>query len=124
MPTTIHGKWKSPEWNSWNHMKQRCLNPNHVKYPEYGGRGITVCERWLKFENFYFDMGDKPSSIHTLDRIEVNGNYEPSNCKWSTPKEQSNNRRPRRIGYHRKATVSVATKINQGDDAGIQNYPH
>ena len=92
---TKHGKWKSKEWNSWDHMKRRCLNPNDPKFPDYGGRGIEVCERWLKFENFYEDMGDAPSSKHSLERKDNDGNYELSNCKWASPVEQSNNRRKR-----------------------------
>jgi hypothetical protein len=75
-------------------MKTRCYNPNTEYYKHYGGRGIKVCDRWLNsYENFLKDMGPKPSLIYSLDRIDVNGNYEPSNCKWSTPKEQVNNRR-------------------------------
>lgn len=73
-------------------MKNRCFNPKVPYYSNYGGRGITVCERWLKFENFFADMGLRPTGT-SIDRIDVNGNYEPSNCKWSTDKEQSRNRR-------------------------------
>jgi hypothetical protein len=92
-----HGKWGSKEWNSWDHMKRRCSNLNDQNYPNYGGRGITVCERWLKFENFYADMGDAPTKAHSLDRIDVNGNYEPTNCRWATNKEQQNNRTDNKI---------------------------
>jgi hypothetical protein len=94
-PAFKHGKWKSKEWNSWDHMKRRCNNPNDPKYPSHGARGITVCERWLKFENFFADMGEAPGREYSLDRINNDGNYEPSNCRWATPKEQSNNRRKR-----------------------------
>lgn len=96
MPKTTHGKWKSKEWNSWDHMKRRCNNPKDPKYADYGGRGIKVCESWMKFENFYKDMGDAPSPKHSLDRKRFNGNYEKKNCKWSTGKEQSNNKRNNR----------------------------
>lgn len=87
--------FRSKTYKSWDSMKQRCLNPNNKKYFLYGGRGITICERWLEengFENFLADMGERPEG-KTLDRIDNDGNYEPSNCKWSTIKEQNNNRR-------------------------------
>jgi hypothetical protein len=83
-----------PEYESWRAMKKRCYYPKHQNYARYGGRGIRVCDRWLHdFPTFLEDMGNKPSSIHTLDRKDNDGNYEPDNCKWATPKEQQNNRR-------------------------------
>jgi hypothetical protein len=88
-----HKKSLSPEYKSWGTMIQRCTNPKNKKYPDYGGRGIKVCDRWKDFRNFYKDIGEKPSHRHTIDRIDVNGDYEPSNCKWSTPSEQGNNKR-------------------------------
>lgn len=81
------------EYNSWRAMKERCTNPNHEAYRNYGGRGITVCSRWLHdFEAFLQDMGQKPRGI-TLERKDNDGNYEPSNCKWATRKEQRSNTR-------------------------------
>jgi hypothetical protein len=77
-------------------MKNRCLNPNQDRFADYGGRGISVCVRWLKsFENFLSDMGRKPSPLHTLDRKDNNGDYKPSNCRWATPEQQRANQRRR-----------------------------
>jgi len=88
-----HGMSNSREYKSWQHIKYRCLNKNAAKYPDYGGRGITICERWINsFENFYKDMGNAPFK-HTIDRINVNMGYSKDNCKWSTKKEQSSNTR-------------------------------
>ena len=88
--TIRDGSTKHRTYKSWESMKARCYNPNSKGYIRYGGRGISVCDRWMSFENFYADMGDRPENT-TLDRIDNNGNYEPSNCKWSTPKEQQDN---------------------------------
>lgn len=97
-----HGMGTSREYASWEAMKQRCLNPNNAGYSDYGGRGITVCERWMEFENFYADMGPRPGK-RSLDRENNNGNYEPTNCRWATPKQQVDNRRPYQISEEGRA---------------------
>lgn len=90
-----HGMSHVPEYCVWSGMKQRCTNPNADHFADYGGRGIKVCIRWLEsFENFYADMGARPSAHHSIDRKNVNGDYEPSNCRWATTKEQRINQRP------------------------------
>ncbi len=98
----VHGHNRSntaaptPTYVSWMGMIQRCTNTKNPKYPEYGGRGIKVCERWRTFENFLADMGERPEGT-TIDRYPNNdGNYESGNCRWATPSQQAANRRPRR----------------------------
>jgi len=87
---------RAREYIAWCHIKSRCNNPNTERYPSYGGRGIKVCDRWLNsYENFLADMGRKPSAKHSIDRINVDGNYEPANCRWATDHEQRMNKRPR-----------------------------
>lgn len=88
-----HGRISSPEYRSWDGMIQRCTNPNAKGYMEYGGRGIRVCDEWRDFRKFFSDMGERPSPFHSLDRINVNGNYEHGNCRWATIAMQRNNTR-------------------------------
>lgn len=114
---TTHGLSKSSIYDVWMNMKSRCLNPGNSSYDNYGGRGVSICNRWLKFENFYSDMGDPPLS-HEIERINNNGNYEPSNCRWSTKQEQCENRRSNRTFCYRgeEKTISQLSR-----DSGI-NY--
>lgn len=87
-----HGLSQTQEYRIWSGMKARCMNPNSCGYPNYGGRGITVCERWLTFENFFADMGRRPSPRFSLDRFpNKNGDYEPGNVRWASQKQQMNN---------------------------------
>src|SRR5882672_264654 len=102
-------------YRAWAHMKERCHNPKHPKYHRYGGRGITVCRHWLRFENFLSDMGLPPPGL-TLDRKDNDGNYEPLNCHWATYDQQFRTRgyRPRRTPPSPRLEAGVLEKAPKG----------
>lgn len=100
---TTHGlsggrKKRRPEYNIWRGIKRRCLKCSDVAYKNYGGRGIKICDRWKdSFKNFWEDMGERPTKKHSIDRINNDGDYEPSNCRWATSIEQGRNKRKLRL---------------------------
>ena len=98
-----------PVYNIWCHMRERCNNSTNKRYPNYGGRGIKICERWSNdFMAFFEDMGPRPTSQHSVDRIDVNGDYEPGNCRWATSEEQNNNRRDNTFYSFRGETYTLS----------------
>jgi hypothetical protein len=104
----------TPEYKSWQQMLGRCYTPTNAKYKNYGARGIAVCGEWRDcFESFLADMGRKPSNKHTLDRIDNDGNYEPSNCRWATNREQSRNRRSNLLIEYKGRTQTLAGWIEE-----------
>jgi hypothetical protein len=109
---------KTPEYNVWCLMRSRCDSPGDQNYARYGGRGITVCERWQSYENFLADMGRRPSESHTIDRVDNAKGYCPENCRWATKREQANNTRRNVLVTLDGKTASIAewsriTGINQ-----------
>lgn len=125
-----HGACKTPEYRAWAKMLARCRNPKDPNFMRYGGRGITVCERWNNFQDFIADMGARPSSFHSIERINNNEGYSPDNCKWATRPEQQRNRRNNiRITFNGETLVlqdwakkvgirpqSLLKRINKGWD--------
>ena len=110
---TSHGMNRTPVYKAWQHMKERCYDLKNSEYHRYGGRGIMVCSRWQdSFENFFEDMGDKPSKEHSLDRINVNGNYEPENCRWATIEQQANNKE-QSIKYEFRGEILTMKQISR-----------
>jgi len=110
---TKHGLSRSPEYSIRKSMVARCYNKKNNSYKNYGGRGIKVCKRWLKFENFYKDMGPRPNKSFSLERINNNKGYSKSNCKWATPEEQGNNK-SNSVFYlykNKKITISIVSRM-------------
>lgn len=109
-----HGRSDSDEYKVWDGMRQRCCNPNAPGWEYYGGRGIKVCDRWSSFESFFADMGERPSSKHSIDRFpNVNGSYEPGNCRWATWSQQARNRSNNRV------TGVFPSLIDAAESAGL-----
>jgi hypothetical protein len=107
---TVHGLRRSPEWNVWNRMVQRCHNPKNPGYRYYGARGVTVCDRWRSnFANFFEDMGGRPSASHELDRHpDPAGPYAPGNCRWVTHKQNCRNKRKHRRLTHDGKSLTIS----------------
>lgn len=116
-----HGMTNTTTFRSWAQMRRRCYNKNDKKYKYYGGRGIEICKRWETFEGFYQDMGERPEGL-TLDRISVDGNYEPSNCRWASMTEQVRNRRKfKNTSSKYKGVILAKTKSGERRPKGVVN---
>lgn len=116
--SSVDGGGRTPEYAAWKAMRTRCNNEKCAQFHNYGGRGIRVCERWQNsFEDFLADMGERPSGKHSVDRINVNGDYEPTNCRWATASEQCRNRR-------NNVTLTIdgrtQTAIAWGEEVGVR----
>lgn len=114
---TKHGLYSTPEYRSWWNMIRRCENPEDDKYPIYGGRGIKVCDEWKDISNFYRDMGEKPSSIHQIDRINNNDGYHKENCRWVTPSENCRNKSDSKIWVVNNSQYQTA--YDAAKDCGV-----
>ena len=111
-----HGGSKTREYIIWSQMRVRCRSSKHPYWHRYGGRGIAVCERWdQSFSAFLADKGKAPSRLHTLDRIDSNGNYSLENCRWATRREQARNTRANRLLTHLGETMSLAEWAERAD---------
>ena len=108
---SVGGAQGSIEYTAWNRMRDRCTNPNNPSYSRYGGRGIKVCDRWSSYETFLSDMGRRPDDKQSIDRIDVNGNYAPENCRWADAVEQANHRRSSRFVVYRGEEMTVAGAV-------------
>lgn len=103
------GESVHPLFSVWADMQRRCNNPRCAEYKNYGGRGISICSRWKRFDNFVTDMGERPGEDYSIDRIDNNGNYEPENCRWATKVEQCNNTRRNKFYFYKGEMRTIAT---------------
>lgn len=114
---------RTPIYRLWEGIINRCRCPSDTNYSRYGGRGITVCERWYDFANFYADMGPRPSSKHSIERRDNNGNYEPENCYWTTKLVQQRNMRSNRLMTYEGRTQCVAAWADESPvSAAVLRY--
>lgn len=116
-----HGMTGSPTHRSWAAMIGRCETPSDGSFGNYGGRGITVCDRWHNFVHFFADMGARPSGT-SIDRIDVNGNYEPHNCRWATDAEQRHNTRATVLEAHEPAQIRWLVSVGYTHDEIARHY--
>lgn len=112
-----HGMSHAPEYRIWCGIIDRCRRPSRPEYPNYGGRGISVCDRWQNFSSFFADVGPRPTRRHSIDRIDNDGNYEPANVRWVTRKVQNNNSRRNRYITASGKTLTIA---QWADETGLR----
>lgn len=118
-----HGMAHTKEWRAWKHMKQRCIDPTHKSFPLYGGRGIGVCAAWMRFSEFFRDMGPAPSAKHSIERVDNDRGYEPGNCRWATQAEQvRNTRRCKWIEYRGERLLRADLARRLGVNWKTMNY--
>ncbi len=116
-----HGHSQTKTYAVWYGIKNRCLNPSYIAWRDYGGRGISVCERWLSYKNFLADMGEVPDGL-SIDRINVNGNYEPGNCRWATVEQQVNNRRNNKFVMLNGVEMPLTKAIKHLTETAYKKY--
>jgi hypothetical protein len=118
---TSHGMSRSNEYRVWDSMVRRCHNPSHHAFKDYGARGITVCEKWRKFEGFFEDMGNQPSGL-SIERIDNNLGYSKENCKWATVTEQARNRRATKLNDVKVVQIKVLLENGVSQSAIAEQF--